>query len=200
MGLRISGNRLLKTLPGDLTRPTLGRVRQALFNIWQVYPNSVNAQARWLDICSGSGSIGAEALLRGATRVVGIEQSPRACTVIQANWQTLAQSHQQFQVLRGDALKLLPTLAGQQFDYLYCDPPYASGLYQPVVEAIAHFNLLAPDGKIALEHSALEHSALEHSTLEHSTHNWAIALPDGLEIIQTKRYGSSALTFLRRSD
>ena len=53
MNLRIYGNRQLKTLPGMATRPTLAKVRQAVFNIWQ---NNIDG-CRWLDICAGVGSI-----------------------------------------------------------------------------------------------------------------------------------------------
>ena len=102
MSLRIYGNRQLKTLPGQETRPTLAVVRQAVFNIWQ----GRIADCRWLDLCAGSGAMGAEALCRGAAIVVGIERSPRACGVIQQNWQQVAQATQKFQVMRRDVRQL----------------------------------------------------------------------------------------------
>src|SRR5579883_2860681 len=142
MSLRIYGNRQLKTLPGQETRPTLAMVREALFNIWQ----GTIADGRWLDLCAGSGAMGAEALCRGAVTVVGIEQSARACTVIRQNWQQVATDGQTFQVLRGDVRQRIKTLTGQQFDRIYFDPPYASDLYDPVLAAIAALNLLAPAG------------------------------------------------------
>jgi 16S rRNA (guanine(966)-N(2))-methyltransferase RsmD len=55
--MRIYGNRQLKTLPGQDTRPTVARVREAVFNIWQ----GTIADCRWLDLCAGTGSMGAEA-------------------------------------------------------------------------------------------------------------------------------------------
>jgi 16S rRNA (guanine(966)-N(2))-methyltransferase RsmD len=177
MGLRIYGNRLIKTLPGAATRPTLAKVRAAVFNIWQ----GTIAGCRWLDLCAGSGVMGAEALCRGAALVTAIEQSGAACAVIQANWQQVAQPEQQQQVLRGDVLKLLKILAGQQFDRIYFDPPYASDLYAPVLAAIEQYQLLAAEGEIAVEHSA---------------HNWELQ-PAGFVICREKRYGSSALTFYR---
>lgn len=149
MSLRIYGNRQLKTLPGQDTRPTSSRVRQAVFNIWQ----GAIANCSWLDLCAGSGAMGAEALCRGANRVIGIEQSNRAAAIIQQNWQQVAKSEQTFQVLRGDVVQKLKILAGQQFDRIYFDPPYASNLYQPVLEAIAHYQLLHPQGELAVEHS-----------------------------------------------
>ena len=176
MSLRIYGNRQLKTLPGQGTRPTSARVREALFNIWQGRLEG----CRWLDLCTGSGAMGAEALCRGATFVLGIEQSNRACSLIRQNWQQVAKPDQQFQVWRGDILQRLPGAAGQQFDCIYFDPPYASDLYQPVLDAIAHDQLLAPGGEIAVEHDP---------------QGWTIAQIPTLEVCREKTYGNTALTF-----
>ncbi len=178
MSLRIYGNRQIKTLPGQDTRPTSARVRSAVFNIWQ----GEIAGCRWLDLCAGSGSMGAEALSRGASLVVGIEQSSRACAIIQQNWQQVQNEDQEFQVLRGDVLQRLKNLSGKQFDKIYFDPPYASGLYQPVLEAIADYQLLDPSGEIAAEHSP---------------QNWTSPIIPGWEICREKVYGNTALTFYR---
>jgi 16S rRNA (guanine966-N2)-methyltransferase len=173
--MRIYGNRLIKTLPGRDTRPTTGRVREAVFNIWQ----GAIAGSRWLDLCAGNGSMGAEALCRGAALVVGIEQSSRACTIIKENWQRVAQPEQTFQVLRGDVVQRLKTLSGQQFDRIYFDPPYASDIYLPVMQAIAHYQLLHHNGELAVEH---------HPDLPKLQ-------PSTLEICREKVYGNSAVTF-----
>lgn len=176
MSLRIYGNRQLKTLPGQETRPTSGRVREALFNIWQ----GEIEFCRWLDLCAGNGSMGAEALCRGASLVVGIEKSSRACAIIRQNWQQMQQSKQEFQILPGDVLQRLKTLTGQQFDKIYFDPPYQSGLYQPVLTSLAHLQILTPGGELAVEHSP---------------DIWTpIAIP-GWEICRQKHYGNTALTF-----
>lgn len=176
MSLRIYGNRQLKTLPGQATRPTLARVREAIFNIWQ---GTVEG-CRWLDLCAGSGSMGAEALCRGASCVVGIEKSSRACAIIQQNWQQVAQPGQTFEVLRGDVVQRLKTLEGQQFDRIYFDPPYASDLYEPVLEAIAQYQLLDEGGEIAAEHSP---------------DLWNVKAIPSLEICREKVYGNTALRF-----
>jgi 16S rRNA (guanine966-N2)-methyltransferase len=178
MNLRVYGNRALKTLPGQLTRPTSARVRTALFNIWQ----GQIAGCRWLDLCAGSGAMGAEALGRGAALVVGVEQSNRACTVIQQNWEKMAQSTQAFQVIRGDIILQLQMLAGQQFDRIYFDPPYASDLYQPVITAIANYQLLAVEGEFAVEHLP---------------QLWTVQPVLGLDVCRKKKYGNTALTFYR---
>jgi 16S rRNA (guanine(966)-N(2))-methyltransferase RsmD len=176
--MRIYGNRQLKTLPGQETRPTLARVREAVFNIWQ----GRITDCRWLDLCAGTGSMGAEALCRGASLVVGIEKWGKACTIIQQNWEQVAKPEQEFQVVQGDVVGRVKTLAGQQFDHIYFDPPYASKLYQPVIEAIAQYQLLAEDGELAVEHSP---------------NNFTPPLFSTLEICRQKVYGNSALTFYR---
>ena len=176
--MRIYGNRQLKTLPGQETRPTLARVREAVFNIWQ----GRITDCRWLDLCAGTGSMGAEALCRGASLVVGIEKWGKACTIIQQNWEQVAKPEQEFQVVQGDVVGRVKTLVGQQFDHIYFDPPYASNLYQPVIEAIAQYQLLAEDGELAVEHSP---------------NNFTPPLFSTLEICRQKVYGNSALTFYR---
>ncbi|OCQ95020.1 16S rRNA (guanine(966)-N(2))-methyltransferase RsmD [Oscillatoriales cyanobacterium USR001] len=176
MSLRIYGNRQVKTLPGLETRPTLGRVREAVFNIWQGYIEG----CQWLDLCAGSGSMGAEALCRGAKSAIAIDKSEAACTIIRENWQLVVKADQQFQIIRGDVVGKLPTLAGQQFDRIYFDPPYASELYEPVLNAIATLQILAPDGELAVEHSP------EMQRVE--------LLPPW-EICRQKVYGNTGLTF-----
>jgi 16S rRNA (guanine966-N2)-methyltransferase len=179
MTIRIYGNRELKTLPGLETRPTPARVRQALFNVWQ---GSVLG-CRWLDLCSGSGAMGAEALCRGATSVVGIERSSAACTIIEQNWTKVVSESQKFQLLRGDIVTRLADLAGQQFDRIYFDPPYAESLYQPVLAAIDQYQLLAPMGELAVEHSP-----------DPSISTLPAALPT-LELCRHKNYSNTSISF-----
>jgi 16S rRNA (guanine966-N2)-methyltransferase len=174
--LRIYGNRPLKTLPGQETRPTSARVREALFNIWR----NTMPGCRWLDLCAGSGAMGAEALCRGAAAVVGIEQSAIACRVIHENWQQVATSEQRYSLIRGNVVNQLSRLRGQTFDHIYFDPPYASDLYEPVLTAIATFHLLTPTGEIAVEHTP---------------DSWRPIVIEGLDLIREKRYGKTHLAF-----
>lgn len=179
MSIRIYGNREVKTLPGLDTRPTLAKVRQAVFNVWQ---GSI-LDCRWLDLCAGSGAMGAEALCRGAHLVVGIESSVAACEMIEQNWRKMGTESQRFRLLRGDVVKQLGILAGQKFDRIYFDPPYTSDLYCAVLTAIEQAELLAPSGEIAVEHSPFQGVS---------------NLPDSLttlEICRQKRYGKTAVSF-----
>ena len=179
--MRIYGNRQLKTLPGRETRPTTARVREAVFNIWQQKIYSCS----WLDICAGNGAMGAEALSRGAQLVVGIEQSARACGIIQENWTKIAQPRQSFQIIKGDARLKLKNLQGQKFEFIYFDPPYDSNLYQPILALVAELELLSQDGEIALEHDSRMGDGL---------------VVRGLEQIRSKTYGNTRLTFYTRNE
>ena len=181
MSLRIYGNRLIETLPGDELRPTSSKVRMAIFNIWQ---GSVDG-CRWLDLCAGSGSMGAEALCRGAKTIVGIEREPEACALAAANWKRLAKPEHKALMIRGHVLKKMPTLLSQcgglPFDRIYFDPPYNSELYEPTLAAIVEYGLLSEYGEVAAEHAA-------GKTFE---------IP-GLVICREKKYGKTAVTFFQR--
>ena len=176
--LRIYGKRQLKTLPGNQTRPTSARVREAIFNIWQ----GRIAGCQWLDLCTGTGSMGAEALCRGASLVVGVEKYKNACGIIKQNWQQVASCEQEWKLLPGDILQQLPKLSGQQFDLIYFDPPYASNLYNSVLEAIVHYQLLDINGEIAVEYNSKLWTSVEISDLE---------------ICRQKVYGKTAVSFYR---
>ncbi|MEL6158552.1 MAG: 16S rRNA (guanine(966)-N(2))-methyltransferase RsmD [Cyanobacteria bacterium J06554_11] len=182
MAVRIYGNREIKTLPGEATRPTASRVREALFNIWQ----GRVLGARWLDLCAGSGAMGAEALCRGATSVVGVEKSGAACRIISQNWQKVAKPTQQFRVVKGDVVRELKTVCSA--DLVYFDPPYAGKLYEPVLKQLA--DCLSPQGEVAVEYG--EGHWYPESFLE--------KLAPSLEIVREKRYGSTHLAFFRRCD
>ena len=152
MSLRIHGKRTLKSPAGLDTRPTSSRIRQSLFGILQdLVPGS-----RWLDVCAGAGTIGAEALSRGAALVVGIEFSRSACAIIRRNWQRVASSDSASEVFQADARVLLRRgFAGRwseiRFDVIYFDPPYESTLYGDVLPLLPRY--LAEGGSLFVEHS-----------------------------------------------
>ena len=180
MAIRIHGNRAIKTLPGEATRPTSSKVREALFNIWQ----GRILDARWLDLSAGSGAMGAEALCRGVAAVIGIEKSGSACRVISQNWQKLAKPEQTYKVIKGDVVRQMRGL--EAFDLVYFDPPYAGGLYQPVLAQLA--NCLTPDGEVAVEYGG------EHWHPDQLSES----VRSRLETVREKRYGSTSLVFFRR--
>jgi len=145
--------------------------------------------------------MGAEALCRGAVSAVAIEQFARACQLIEANWNKVRQPDQSIQVVRGDAIRSLASLADASFDAIYFDPPYASSLYQPVLDAIGRFNLLAEGGELAVEHDRDRRDFLRSEAIvSHRSHPLKPTLKAGLECYRTKIYGRTAISFFRHSE
>jgi 16S rRNA (guanine(966)-N(2))-methyltransferase RsmD len=140
--------RRLRTVPGDATRPTGARVRQSLFDV--LAPRIPGC--RFLDAFAGSGGVGLEALSRGAAVVVLVDRSFAALEAARENARALARSGGEVQVFQQDARTALAAFAdqGRSFDVVYLDPPYASELYEPLLDLAAP--LLDERGVAVAEH------------------------------------------------
>jgi 16S rRNA (guanine(966)-N(2))-methyltransferase RsmD len=142
--------RRLKAPRGLDTRPTAARVRQTLFDILAARLPG----CRFLDAFAGSGAVGLEALSRGAALVVFVESAAGAVAALRANADALARAGGKVRVLRQDARAALAALAdaGESFDVIYVDPPYASDLYEKALEQAGRNGLLGEDGVVVAEH------------------------------------------------
>lgn len=148
-------SRQLKSLKGPALRPTSDRLRETLFN---VLGPSVEG-SRFLDVFAGTGAIGIEALSRGATEVVFLENHAPAAKLIRENLIALG-IRAGSRVIAGDALRSLARLAeqcnaaGPAFDLVFLDPPYAATReYEQVLEFLGASRLLAPSAIVVAEHS-----------------------------------------------
>lgn len=139
---------LLKTIPGEATRPTSNRIKETLFNILQ----PVVQGSRFLDLFAGSGAIGIEALSRGAREAVFVENSRLACACIEDN---LTRTHLKDRaiVMTADVFAALRRLSagGRPFDIIFLDPPYDAGYEEEVLRTLAASPLLTPDTLIIAE-------------------------------------------------
>lgn len=142
---RARGKRLQTPAGAAVTRPTAERTREAVFGSIQFALTG----AAVLDVFAGSGAMGIEALSRGAARCVFVDNSPAAVASIRAN---LAQTGFAGEVLAMSFERALQSVRGP-FDFIFMDPPYAAGLYQPAAELIHARGLLAPTGKLFAEHA-----------------------------------------------
>lgn len=133
-------------------RPTSDRLRETLFNVLGAGVRG----SHFLDLCAGSGAVGIEALSRGARRTVFIEQSRRACAVIEANLRALDIATQAALVVCCDARAALKQLAAdhEAFDLIFFDPPYESDLYSTVLSDLGGGALLNDDAVVVVEHRA----------------------------------------------
>lgn len=142
-------NRKLKSPKSSETRPTTGKMREALFNICQNYIEN----ARFLDVFAGSGAMGIEALSRGASSSVFIDHSRESIRCIQENLQTLGLENKG-QSLCGDALAMIKKLdeRSEKFHIIYIDPPYSvEGLANALIQKVDESSILVPGGLLFIE-------------------------------------------------
>lgn len=145
--IRITGgefkSRLINTPDTELTKPTMDKVRAAVFSIL-IDSNMDNV----LDLFAGSGSYGFEAISRGAKKATFVDCSPKAINTIKKN--IVALNIKNFNVVLSDAIKYLET-TNEKFDCIFVDPPYKLEVYKAVVELIIKRDLLTLNGIIVLE-------------------------------------------------
>ena len=136
----------LKTLEGDVTRPTADKYKETLFNCIQMeVPNS-----RFLDLFAGSGAVGIEALSRGAKHAVFIENNRDALNIVKQNIH-FTKFENESDILRGDALSYLRRLPVVDFDIIFIDPPYGMGLEKQAIEILSEKKFKNPDVIIIAE-------------------------------------------------
>jgi 16S rRNA (guanine966-N2)-methyltransferase len=175
-----AGGLHLKSPKRHALRPTQDRIRQVIFSsLAERIPG-----ARVLDLFAGTGSLGIEALSRGADSALFIEQEPEAAQCIRDNL-----AHCRLtggEVRRDDATAFLRGAAAneQKFDLVFADPPYVKSRGRleddPLLAGVA--TVLAPAGLFVWEHYAARR--LEHAT--------------GWEAVRHRTYGETGLTFLQR--
>jgi 16S rRNA (guanine(966)-N(2))-methyltransferase RsmD len=141
--------RRLKAPRGDRTRPTGGRLKKSLFDV--LGPRL--SGSRVLDLYAGAGSLGLEALSRGALSAVLVDRNRKACEAIRANVFELALAGS-VEVVQKEAESALSSLKrrGERFDVVFADPPYRSAAADEVIELLGDSDVVAPGGVVALEH------------------------------------------------
>ena len=167
-------SRILEQPPLDITRPTLDRVRESLFNIIQnEIKNSIV-----LDCFAGSGAFCLEAISRGATKAIAIEKNKVAFEIIQKNATNLGANN--LDIKNMDSLVYLENSKNIEFDFIYLDPPYKLDVIQECLAKILKNNLLKKYGKIIIETNI----------------NFNFEIPDGLLIHDQRIYGKTKLIFV----
>ena len=146
--IRITGgefrSRLLETPSTNLTKPTMDKVRAAVFS---ALGDSVKG-ANVLDLFAGSGSYGFEALSRGAVSVTFVDSSIDAIKAIRKNATTLKTEN--IEILNNEVLTFLGQNS-QEFSIIFADPPYKLDIYEDVVNMALSNHILSEDGIIVLE-------------------------------------------------
>ena len=164
------------------TRPTLDRVRETIFNILAHNPEYPPLEgANVLDLFAGSGSLGFEALSRGAQHVTFVDQDLTSLSCCKKNAETLGeQAH--VTLCKGYTEKINP--ATKPYDIVLIDPPYYKGMSEPTLENLLRQNALKPLHIVALEMAIDEH----------------LQLPDGFVIQKELTCGPGRLYFLTQKE
>ena len=133
-------NRKIKSREGRETRPTLERIKEAIFSII----GEQVVEAKFLDLYSGTGNMAIEALSRGAGRAVMIEQDKEALRIIIENINNLSLENK------------CRAYKNEKFDIIFMDPPYKENISAQTIEKISESNILSEEGIIISEHSTYE--------------------------------------------
>ncbi|GAP17981.1 16S rRNA (guanine(966)-N(2))-methyltransferase RsmD [Levilinea saccharolytica] len=166
----------LQDVPGDITRPITDRVKEALFNILGVDIQ----EASLLDLFGGTGSVGLEALSRGASYVRFIDLHRAAIQTIRTNIER-TRLNQGAEVLQTDAFAHLRQRPDRAFDFIFIAPPQYKGLWVQAMQALeSQPAWLHPQGWIIVQIDPVEYQAVESAHF--------------VEIDQ-RRYGSTLLVF-----
>ena len=137
----------LKTIEGKDTRPTTDRIKETLFNMIQ----SDIPGAYFLDLFAGSGQIGLEAVSRGASYAIFVENQKKACACIEENIH-FTKSDKESNLLKMDVLPALRSLEGKyRFDIIFMDPPYKDTQALDVLTYLKDSELLKEEGQIIVE-------------------------------------------------
>jgi 16S rRNA (guanine966-N2)-methyltransferase len=160
--LRISGGSLrgrkLSGPEGLEFRPTTGRVKEFIFFLYrQEIENS-----RFLDLFSGSGSLGLEALSRGALEGYFVEKSPRSIQLLKKNIDACGFG-ERAHLLAGDVFSVLDRLGkrDENFQIIFADPPFKESLHSRIVDAVSRNKVLKSNGLLILEHESHDVSSRE---------------------------------------
>lgn len=170
----------LFTLEGENTRPTLDRVKEALFS----KINYILPEAIVLDLFAGSGALGLESLSRGAEKIFLCDQSRDAIKIINQNIEK-TKTKEKTVLLNCDYKKALEEFKNKKikFDVVFLDPPYKTDFAENAAKIIIEENLLNKDGLIILETDDKEKVIKNIDT-------------ELLEINEIKKYGRVYLLFL----
>ncbi len=174
--------------PGQSTRPTSDRAREAIFNVLEHAPWSPGLRgARVIDLFAGSGALGLEALSRGAAFCLFVETDPGARGAIRENVEALGARGELFgrtRIHRRDATDLgpRPGADGPPFDIAFLDAPYGQGLGERALAELAAGGWLAEGALVVVERGQAEPAPQT----------------PGYEALDERRYGAARVLFARR--
>jgi 16S rRNA (guanine966-N2)-methyltransferase len=175
--------RHIRTGEGPGYRPATGKVRESLFSMLESQGLDWGG-TRVADIFAGSGSLGMEALSRGALEAVFVEKAAHAAALIRSNLEDLGVARSRFGIVKGDASRWLSGGGAGVFGLVFIDPPYGKDLFLPALRLLLDRGVLAREGLLCAEVEA----GLSFDDPPH---------PD-LALLRDKLYGQTRICIWRR--
>jgi 16S rRNA (guanine(966)-N(2))-methyltransferase RsmD len=174
--------RRLASFRGEGIRPTSDRVKEALFNIIVSNFGPLDGK-KVLDLFSGTGNLGVEALSRGAGRAVFVDESQKSVNIIKKNIEIcgLADRSEALRSSVETAIRLLSKKGGI-FNLVFLDPPYEKGLVEKTLEDVVKEGIVEDGAVVIAEHSLRERPSDEY---------------DGLTLIDRRKYGDTEISFYK---
>lgn len=171
----------IQSVPGDTTRPITDRVKESLFNI--IGGDIIGSS--FLDLFGGTGSVGIEALSRGAAEVTFVDLNSKPISTIRENLQT-TRMEKNARVIQADSFRFLSSPPKQPFDYIYIAPPQYKQMWLQALRLIDDSPVwLSQDGWVIVQIHPVE---LEEIELKHFYE------------FDRRKYGSTVLLFYRLRD
>ena len=165
---------------GMETRPTADKVRESLFNILRFEV----ADARVLDLFSGSGAMALEAVSRGARSAVLVDVSRKAADAIRRNIE-LTRFEEQTRLMTCDWRRAIDQLPGEPFDLVFLDPPYRMlEVYDQAAHALLEKKLLPPGAILVMEHAS----------------ECTLPLTPPFAVCDERTYGAAGVSLVRRDE
>ena len=144
------GGRTIKTVEGPGYRPATAKVRGAVFSMLEARGVTWGA-VRVLDLFAGSGSLGFEALSRGALEACFVEKAARPAACLRTNAASFSLDESRCRVVEQDVAAFLRPRALTPYDIIFIDPPYGEGRLVPSIKAVTRGGWLAPQGFLLAE-------------------------------------------------
>lgn len=176
IGGKYKGQHLV-SFQADHIRPTTDRVKETLFNMIQ----SEIEGSRAVDLFSGTGSLGLEALSRGVESVLFVEKNKKSIAILQKNILKL-KIDEPLQIINKDVFQFLKSYEGPSFQLIFVDPPFTEQLADEVLEAICQSQIFAADSLVMIESARKEKLVDEYSRAVR---------------VKKKEFGDKVLSFFR---
>ncbi len=159
----IAKNKRIKSQKGMNVRPTMSRIKEAIFDIIRPYVQD----SVFLDLFSGTGNMALEALSRGAKRAVMIEKNGEAVSVIIENVNSMGFA-EKCRAYKNDAARAVEILSRKReiFDIVFMDPPYKEEVCSEIIELVDKCGILSENGILLAEHHQKENMPAEIGKLK----------------------------------